>query len=88
MGFSLSVDKYTSSLDDLFLNLPKCSKIQLQAQVDPKVTQHLKIWKFVDSPNSLEQVRSSPVPLSNPEESGFVFNSEEAYVVLLVYKQG
>ena len=36
----------------------------------------------------MEGVWQAPVPLHNIEESGFIFSSQESYVVLLVYKAG
>ena len=85
MGHHLSIDKYTTSLEDLLAISPSYyKKINLDKIVSPSITQHLKIWKF--SKNEFNKIENKAVPLGNLEETGFYFSSNEAYLVLLVYR--
>lgn len=52
--------------------------------VSPTITQHLKIWRF--KTNSSNKIDISAVSLHNLEQTGFHFSSNEAYLVLLVYR--
>ena len=62
----------------------RLKKINLDKAVSPRITQHLKIWKFFK--NEDEKIKSIPVPLHNLDQTSFVFSSTEAYLVLLVYR--
>ena len=85
MGHHLSIDKYTSPLEDLLAISPATFKrVNIDKVVSPRITQHLKIWRFYK--NEHDQIKSKPVPLHNLEQTGFVFSSAEAYLVLLVYR--
>ena len=47
-----------------------------------------QIWRFTEDKRKFENVKSHPVPLHNIQNSGFFFSSEEAYLLLLIYKAG
>jgi hypothetical protein len=85
MGHHLSIDKYTSPLEDvLAISSATFKRVNIDKLVSPRITQHLKIWKF--QKNEAGQIKSKPVPLHNLDQTGFVFSSTEAYLVLLVYR--
>lgn len=85
MGHHLSIDKYTSTLDDILAISPATFKrVNIDKEVSPRITQHLKIWKFYKTDSG--QIKSKPVSLHNLEQTGFMFSSTEAYLVLLVYR--
>ena len=49
MGQHLSIDKHTTSLDDLLMISPSCfKKVNLDNIVSQTITQNLKIWKFAE----------------------------------------
>lgn len=85
MGQHLSIDKYTTHLDDWLGISPSCfKKVDLKNVVSQTITQHLKIWRF--SVNDRHKIETNPVSLHNLEQTGFIFSSVEAYLVLLVYR--
>jgi len=47
-----------------------------------------QIWRFYESKKSYDKVKSAPVPLHSITDSQFFFSSEEAYLIMLVYKNG
>lgn len=85
MGQHLSIDKHTTSLDDLLMISPSCfKKVNLDNIVSQTITQHLKIWKFAEK--QARKIVTNDVPLHNLEQTGFFFSAVEAYLVLLVYR--
>ena len=51
MGYNLSIDKYTSSLDDILAVEPSAISIfKFNIEIKQTITQHLKIWKFYEDP--------------------------------------
>lgn len=99
MGHNLSIDKYTSQLEDILETNPQLfSKLNPKSLTPPSnISQHLKIWKIYEDSSDIDafgsQTKSSPVPLHNlTSETGgngnFGFSSQEAYVVLLLSRKG
>jgi hypothetical protein len=89
MGVKLSIDKHTSELDDILeMNPNYLSKVQFESKISPSITQHLKIWRFYESKKAYDTVKSSPVPLHNITDNQFFFSGDEAYLILLIYKNG
>eukprot|EP00347_Sterkiella_histriomuscorum_P011735 403371304 len=89
MGTKISIDKHVSTLDDI-LEMPPSyfDKIKFESKISQNITQHLKIWKFSEDKRKFDSVKSTPVQLHNLQNSGFFFSSEDAYLILLVYKAG
>ena len=98
MGTKLSFDKHVSTLDDILEMSPSYfDKIKFESKISADITQHLKvnflyewfqIWRFSEDKRKFDNVKVSPVPLFNLQNSGFYFSSEETYLILLIYKTG
>lgn len=48
----------------------------------------MKIWRFYESKKSHDRVKSAPLPLFNIKEDNLQFNTDEAYLVMLMFKNG
>jgi len=87
MGTTISIDKHVSNLDELLEMQPSYfSTIQFENTIPEGVTQHLKIWKFYEDHKKVDMIKTLPVPLATLQNSEFMFSSEEAYLILLIYK--
>jgi hypothetical protein len=71
------------------------NKIKFESKVPEEIHQHLKviqfhikIWRFQEEKNSGEGAKCFPVELGKLEEKKFSFKSDEAYLLLLIYKSG
>jgi hypothetical protein len=86
MGNKLVVDKYCSELNDILeYDNSSISKEKLEKSTDESnYHQNLKIWKINEDENEI--VNISPVNITTIKEERFLFHSEEAYIILLVYK--
>ncbi|KAM3134971.1 hypothetical protein pb186bvf_012971 [Paramecium bursaria] len=88
MGTKLSIDKHVSNLEDILeLNTKLLEKIKFDCNIPDCITQHLKIWKFLEDKHPIKKVKSEPINLSTIQSSGFNFLSNECYLVLLIYKK-
>lgn len=47
---------------------------------------HTQIWRFFDDRKKYDIIKTAAVPLNRLPETGFCFSSEEAYLVLFIYK--
>lgn len=86
MGNKLVVDKNCSSLSDILnYNISDLIGEKSEKMTDEtNYHQNLKIWKIVEDENEI--VSTSPVIITMIKEEHFLFNSEEAYIILLIYK--
>ena len=86
MGNKLVVDKNCSELSEI-LSYNTSDLISEKHEIKNSETnyhQNLKIWKIFEDENGT--LNLSPVNITMIKEEHFLFNSEEAYIILLVYK--
>jgi hypothetical protein len=82
MGTKLSIDKQVSSLEDILRMDPRYFKRIRFENVSPHgIAHHLKLWRFGGGGSS------EPVSLQQIKTSGFSFKTDEAYLVLLIYRK-
>ncbi len=87
MGSTVSIDKHVSNLDELLEFAPGYfAGLQFENKIPEGLTQHLKIWKFYEDHKKVDMIKTLPIPLVSLQNSGFLFSSEEAYLILLIYK--
>ena len=96
MGSTISIDKHVSNLDELLEMQPGYfANLQFENKIPEGITQHLKvsiwitvckIWKFYEDHKKVDMIKTLPIPLGTLQNSGFLFSSEEAYLILLIYK--
>jgi hypothetical protein len=86
MGNKLVVDKNCSDLHEILLyNKSDLSKEKVEKTTEENnYHQNLKIWKIYEEENG--NVISSPVNITMIKEEHFLFHSQEAYIILIVYK--
>lgn len=86
MGNKLVVDKNCSDLHEILIyNTIDLSKEKVEkSEDDNNYHQNLKIWKIYEDENG--NVISSPVNITMIKEEHFLFHSQEAYIILIVYK--
>lgn len=87
MGNKLVVDKNCSELNDILEYSPSSKENAEKFEKTSEETnyhQNLKIWKINEDENEI--VNIAPVNITTIKEEHFLFHSEEAYIILLVYK--
>ena len=93
MGNKLVVDKNCSDLSDILIyntsELPYDKTEDINDNINTANDSNnfhlnLKIWKIFEDENDI--VTTSPVNITTIKEEHFLFHSEEAYIILLVYK--
>ena len=94
MGNKLSVDKTPSSIENI-ISFPLSSFPPLPSIPDDNQYQHLSLWSFSESQMPSQstselptnQITSTAIDLTNIHKTHFLLNSNEVYIILLVFKK-
>ena len=93
MGNQLAVDKEPSSLDSI-VSFPKNLLPENEVFISNSNFQHLNIWSLSEEKDPKtsrreegNQFYTKPIDLSNMEKNHFLLDSQNVYIVLLIFKK-
>ena len=93
MGNKLCVDNYPSSIDNIISfpieSLPSPPPLSSEDQY-----QHISMWSFSETQVGPQapgkdplQITSVPIELTNIHKTHFLLNSNDVYIILLIFKK-